>query len=180
MWLTDMNRDGLDDLIVTQPTVTSDGLAYQLTISVYPSNGDGTFGTPTVTNSAPSGYYPTPILVDLTDNPDCMPNGLNLTQSTATMAASASRSAAVTGVRSGFTSTRTPRRKCVRAAAEAASTARRAVAHPRPPDPVPVGRAASARRPDLHLSHELLRPDGRRPALRMVRRNPPTRGEAPT
>lgn len=88
MWLTDMNRDGLDDLIVTQPTVTSDGLAYQLTISVYPSNGDGTFGTPTVTNSAPSGYYPTPILVDLTD--DGIPDIVAASGSTLSLFAGAS------------------------------------------------------------------------------------------
>ena len=83
-----MNRDGLDDLIVTQPTVTSDGLAYQLTISVYPSNGDGTFGTPTVTNSAPSGYYPTPILVDLTD--DGIPDIVAASGSTLSLFAGAS------------------------------------------------------------------------------------------
>jgi len=68
VWLADMNRDGLDDLVVTLPEITADGTAYLLTISVYPSNGDGTFGTPTVTTSAANGYYSSPILVDLTDD----------------------------------------------------------------------------------------------------------------
>jgi hypothetical protein len=68
VWLTDMDHDGLDDLIVTQSSITSDGTAYQLTIAVYPSNGDGSFGAPTVTNSAANGYYSAPILADITDD----------------------------------------------------------------------------------------------------------------